>query len=108
LRFDRLGKSTLSDLREGKRTVLMAHARERMSPEQRHLMDEAFGNPRVDYAELGTVRQILDDCGARQATEDMALQYVLQAKAAIPLLGLRDDVAHELSLLADFSFARQS
>lgn len=103
-----LGKPTLSDLREGKRTILIAHGLAMADPSGRRLIKSALGNPAVTYTQLGQVRTVLERSGAKAKTTAMANQFVAQAKRELAKIGFSDDVADQLTKLADFTVGRKS
>ncbi|MER5888644.1 polyprenyl synthetase family protein [Streptomyces sp. NPDC001941] len=65
------GKSRLDDLREGKRTPLIALAMRDAQPPQRARLRALLGNPDITEDEAEEVRDILTLCGARHAVEEM-------------------------------------
>lgn len=70
------GKTTLGDLREGKRTVLIAHATARDGWDG---VAELFGDPLLDHDGADRLRSFLVDCGARAYTESLARDYARRA-----------------------------
>tara|TARA_R110000868_G_scaffold199758_2_gene446560 strand:+ start:102932 stop:104002 length:1071 start_codon:yes stop_codon:yes gene_type:complete len=66
------GKTTLGDLREGKRTVLIAYATMRDGWAE---FEGDFGNPDLDEAGADRIRAFLTDCGARRYLESLARDY---------------------------------
>ncbi|NUL45759.1 polyprenyl synthetase family protein [Cellulosimicrobium funkei] len=81
----RTGKSALTDLREGKHTALLAHARTTAAwPDLQSLV----GDPGLDHHGAGRARALLEDCGARatvQALADRHLEEALAAAAQEPI-----------------------
>ncbi|MCY1159727.1 MAG: geranylgeranyl pyrophosphate synthase [Citricoccus sp.] len=76
---ERSGKGTLSDLREGKPTALIAHARSTGAwAELRALV----GNPVLDDRGADRARALLTDCGARQRVTALANEFLDDALAA--------------------------
>ena len=63
------GKPAGDDLREGKRTVLIALARTRLPASSRNLMDELLGDPGLDSQQVDMIRTALRDCGAIEEVE---------------------------------------
>lgn len=79
------GKPAGDDVREGKRTVLIALARARLSPSARAVLDELVGDPHLDDLQIGMVRSALVDCGALDEVES-----VIQHNVTVALDALRD------------------
>lgn len=85
------GKPATDDLREGKRTVLLAVAYTRSTPAQRRVLQDHVGDPRLTAAGLRRVRQLLIEVGAVQEVERLIAERRDQAWAALddPLLAPR-------------------
>ncbi|MFY4722934.1 polyprenyl synthetase family protein [Streptomyces sp. LaBMicrA B280] len=64
------GKPVLDDLREGKRTVLLALAVRHADPGQRATLRRLVGDPHLDADQAAIVRAVLTDTGARARTEE--------------------------------------
>jgi geranylgeranyl diphosphate synthase type I len=77
------GKSILDDLREGKRTVMMALARDRADREQMARLRVLFGDPQLDDDGAAELRRIITDTGARDGIEQMIRVRVETAIAAL-------------------------
>lgn len=60
------GKDPFSDLREGKETAVIAHAR---MTSAWPAIEESFGDPQLTHAEGARVRDLLVQCGAKEFTE---------------------------------------
>lgn len=65
------GKPALDDLREGKRTMLVALTRKRASPRQLAVLDSLHGDPELDERGAGTLREIMRATGAAGEVERM-------------------------------------
>ena len=104
------GKPAADDLREGKRTLLLALAMERGTDRQRATLAAAIGRDDADAADLEGARDVISQTGALAAVEDVIadqLQAALDAlEAAGPLL--RGDAADALALLARASVVRSA
>jgi len=103
-----LGKSVLSDLREGKRTILHMTALRLATPAARKRLEASSGNPKAGYHDLAEIRTIYEACGARSTTEKLADEYANQALAALPGLGYSEPVARELDRLVRYLTHRTS
>lgn len=83
------GKPAGDDLREGKRTIMMAMAFERATPAQQARIRQHLGDPMLDATGIETLRAIITDTGALDETErliEASLQQALEA-ADNPAIG---------------------
>jgi geranylgeranyl diphosphate synthase, type I len=94
------GKSVASDLAEGKRTLLIAEAAERLDGPDRERLETGLGDPDLSAGEAAALRDLLEACGARAATERYVEEAVDEALAALAELDLEDEVAAELTEVA--------
>lgn len=83
------GKSTIGDLREGKRTTITAHARETSAW---HQIVPYLGSADLTEAEAALVRDLLTACGSRHFVERLARQHVEAALSVAEGLGLPGSV----------------
>lgn len=75
----RTGKSSAGDLREGKRTVLIAHA---STTQAWPLLEPLVGRMDLDEAGARRARELLTECGSRAWAEELARQHLTSAVAA--------------------------
>lgn len=94
------GKPTGDDLREGKRTALIAITRERLSDDSRQLLDELLGNPDLDATQITLLQSMIVDTGALAGIENMITDYVARADAALAHAPLGDTALGVLRALA--------
>jgi geranylgeranyl diphosphate synthase type I len=73
------GKPAGDDLREGKRTVLVAEALERATPAQAGLLRRLLGDPALDAAGVETLRQVIVETGALARVEALIAGLVATA-----------------------------
>lgn len=76
------GKPAGDDLREGKQTVLVAHARDRATPTQAALLGR-IGAPDLTDADIADLRTALTDTGAVAEVEARIEQLAAQASASL-------------------------
>ncbi|CAM3981088.1 polyprenyl synthetase family protein [Helcobacillus massiliensis] len=82
-----IGKSASSDITEGKRTTLLAHALEQGTDEQREVLQRIIGNDEASAEDVEQVREVFTATGARERAErDVA------AGAAAAYTALRERV----------------
>ncbi len=87
------GKPAGDDLREGKRTVLVALTLERCSPAQAAQVRAGLGDPRLGADGVEALREVMVECGALAAVEEMIAVQSATARAA--LAGV-DEPAHSV------------
>jgi geranylgeranyl diphosphate synthase type I len=85
------GKPAGDDLREGKRTLLIAYALERATPAQAAKVRRHLGDPRLDPHGVQALREVVVDTGALDRVERLVAELVGQAQAALA----RADLAPE-------------
>ena len=97
------GKPASDDLREGKRTVLVAIARERAGAPDRELLDRLLGDRLLDEAGAKQIRSILTETGALAECELMIDSSVAEGLAALehaPMTGEAKLALAELAVIA--------
>ena len=97
------GKPNASDLREGKRTLLVARALERASPEDQATLRAGLGNPHADVEQL---REILRRTGAVDFAHAEAERLRDEALRALDTPALPADVAAVLREIAVYTVGR--
>jgi geranylgeranyl diphosphate synthase, type I len=101
------GKPVSDDLREGKRTVLIAMARLRASAAQAETLHRYLGNPLVDEAGAAAVREVIVDTGALAECEEMIDRDVTAALGALTTAQMAGPARDALAELAFAATARR-
>jgi geranylgeranyl diphosphate synthase type I len=101
------GKPAGDDLREGKRTVLVAMALQRATPAQAAVVRRHLGDPRLDAAGVAELREVIDETGARAEVERLIAELAAAAGAAIDRADLDDDAGAALRDLAVAATSRR-
>lgn len=81
------GKPVGDDLREGKRTVLVALAWRRADGEGRALLRSVLARPRARDADIARATGLIEACGARAEHEEQIAGHLRAAVAALDLIG---------------------
>jgi len=102
------GKPSGDDLREGKRTVLVAYARERLEAGARRTVDELLGDPSLDETQIGALQRTIIDTGALARTEELITDYARRADRALSGARLGHAAVGELRDLARAATQRQA
>ncbi|MBN9212265.1 MAG: geranylgeranyl pyrophosphate synthase [Microbacterium sp. 71-36] len=102
------GKPSGDDLREGKRTVLVAFARRALPDERRAALDALLGDRTLDAERIRDVQQTIVDTGALARTEELIAEYERQAENALEGARLGAGAVAELRELARAATRRSS
>jgi geranylgeranyl diphosphate synthase, type I len=94
------GKPAGDDLREGKRTLLVALAQERASEPQRAAMDRGLGNRSLDERGVDDLREILTETGALAEIEKLIAHLTGRALEALEGSEVRMEARDALRELA--------
>lgn len=97
---DETGKPAGDDLREGKRTVLIAIAQERATDTERARLAALIGNPLLDADGVAEVRDVLERTGARAEVESRIADQRDRALSALDTAAITVDGAAMLRALA--------
>ncbi len=102
------GKSTSLDLAEGKRTLLIAEAMARLTPEEAAELDATLGHGPLDAVTAARSRELLHRSGARQVTEETIAARIATARRALVELDVDPTARQALAAMADYLGARSS
>jgi geranylgeranyl diphosphate synthase type I len=94
------GKSADDDLREGKRTLLVALTEQEADAAGRALLAAALGAPGASPADLDQLRALMESTGARERVEQRIAEQTDRARQAIAEAPLADDARTALDALA--------
>jgi geranylgeranyl diphosphate synthase type I len=100
------GKSADDDLREGKRTLLVALTEEGADDGGRRLLANVLGNPDAGPGELDAVRALIETTGARARVEQRITERTAEARAAVAVAPIGEDARRALDALAVAATAR--
>jgi geranylgeranyl diphosphate synthase type II len=101
-----IGKSVLSDIREGKRTLLVVKALESLHEDGQNTLNHILANPQANQTDLDTVRSLLEASGARRYVEELATAQVQRALGLIAKIGLDAKIQRKIESLAKFTISR--
>ena len=97
------GKTTIGDLREGKRTVLIAYA---TTTTEWASVEPLFGSPDLSDEGAGRIREVLTSSGAKAFTEGLARYYANRALARLAEPHIPPALRAELHPVADAVLGR--
>lgn len=94
------GKPAGDDLREGKRTVLVALSRQTLGASTRNLFDQMLGDPDLTPEQIEFLQATISASGALDRVEAMISEYALEADRALTGARLDDAAVNDLRDLA--------
>jgi geranylgeranyl diphosphate synthase type I len=101
------GKPAGDDLREGKRTVLVAETFARATADQAAAVRRHLGDPALSEEGVAELRQVITDTGALERTEEVIAQLTERALRALDAPGLDPTAREVLGELAVAATARR-
>jgi len=94
------GKPAGDDLREGKRTVLVALTREALNDSVGRIFDELLADRELTSEQIGFLQRTIEGTGALEKTERQIEEFGAQALEALDALDIADQPKSELRNLA--------
>ena len=102
------GKPSGDDLREGKRTVLMAIATENAEKSERDLFDKYIGDPNLTADQISDLQDAITKTGAVNQVERMITEFTNQALTALTHSGLSPVGKNLLTAMASIATRRNT
>ncbi|MEV4798817.1 polyprenyl synthetase family protein [Nonomuraea sp. NPDC049421] len=102
------GKPAGDDLREGKRTMLVARTLAAASPAAAATVRRLLGDPGLDEQGVAELRGIIEDTGALQECEDLIAGYLGQALATLDAAPVTPEAREALTELAIAATSRKT
>lgn len=94
------GKPAGDDLREGKRTVLVAMTMDRVNTEKREKLNQALGNSSISESEISELQSIIEASGAKDEVEKLITELTEKAISALQESQLDPSIATALNQMA--------
>jgi geranylgeranyl diphosphate synthase type I len=102
---EELGKPLYSDLREGKKTLILIDAQGKASKEQKMILDRVIGNGNAEKKEIEEAIETLKSIGSIEHTLNKSLNYVEKAKTTLGKLP-ESKTVNDLMGLVDYFVKR--
>ncbi len=103
-----LGKSTLSDLREGKNTILIYKASEMAGDKDKEILDRIWGKRQARFGDLAKVKRIIGDSGALEWAKAQNQKLARRAKGYINEITDEQKLRLVFGQMVDFVVKRES
>ena len=94
------GKSQMDDIKEGKRTLLIAYALEHADSAGKNFLISQLGNEHITLAQFERVKEVILQTGALEYAKNKAQEYVQQALNCLNDIEIEDEHREFLGGLA--------
>ena len=102
------GKPSGDDIREGKRTVLIALTLSKLDAAGRGRLERALGDPTLNQNQVAEIQQLIEDSGALVECERLIEELLAQALNSLAHPSLVGEVAEQLNQMAVAATRRKS
>ncbi len=102
-----LGKSVLSDMREGKNTLLIYKTRELATSKDKKILDKIWGKQDATLSDLLEIKNIIIKCQADKWCENENMRLTIVAKKEVAKITKNHKLQQILRQVADYVVARQ-
>lgn len=103
-----LGKPVGSDIKEGKRTLLVLKAIEKGNLMQKAFIKRNLGNKHIGLQELREFRKIVEETGSLEYSQNLAKKLIEEAKSAVRNTKFRKEGKDFLLGIADYMLERNN
>ena len=103
----KLGKTFGSDLKEGKKTLLIIKSFEEANTQDKKFIQENLGNKNLKQKEIEKFKQIMIKTGALDYCRKEAQKYIIQAKKALKKINYKKEGQQFLECIADYMLERE-
>lgn len=103
---EEIGKPNDSDIKEGKKTILLSKAYEKASKKQKKILEKIVGNKSAGKTEIEAVRKIMVETGAKDYCVKLAKELLNQAFLAIRDVKLKEEGKNYLISAIDYLYER--
>ncbi len=101
------GKSVLSDIREGKRTLLYQLAHEHANDTQKRVLERLYGKHDLTKTEAAQVREAIKSSGAYELCIEKIDAYAASSIEVIRMLGISDSAKQQLETIVTKATKRE-
>ena len=103
----KIGKPVGSDIKEGKKTLLIAKAMESGDNSQRKILKDALGNKSINIDDVNRVRDIIVKTGSLEFSINKSRELVTESKKYLNEMKINDEYKNFFYGLADFIVERK-
>jgi len=104
---EKTGKSVDSDIKEGKKTLLVIEAQKRANAKQKKILAQALGNEKLTQKQAEEFRKVVIETGALEYSQKMAEKLMNEAKKTLEKATLPKEPKQFLLDIADYIISRE-
>ena len=102
------GKDELSDIMEGKKTLLVLYAYSKAKNSQKEILNNALGNKNLTYKQAAEFKKVVEDTGSLDYSVKECDKYILKAKKSLERLPIEKNKGFEfLNSITDYLSTRE-
>lgn len=105
---EKLGKPIGSDLKEGKKTLLILKAEETCSNSDKKFINSILGKKEITNSEIKKIREIVEKSGSLEYSKKMIIEFTSDAKTIIEKSKFNKEGKEFLINLADYLVKREN
>lgn len=103
-----IGKETVSDIIESKKTLLVLHAYTRANRSQKEILDCSLGNKNLSYEQVKEFKKVLEQTGALDYSIKECEKYIKEAKESLKFLPVeKNEGLNFLDSITDYLSTRK-
>ena len=103
-----LGKGIISDIIEGKKTLLVLHAYAKANCSQKEILNRSLGNKNLSYEQMTEFKEVLRQTGALDYSIKQCEKHVKKAKESLKILPVKKNEGFNfLDSIADYLLDRK-
>ena len=103
----KIGKPVGSDVRQGKRTILVSRAFANADSKQKKVLERCLGNDRLTDSDLDEFKKVIIETGALEYARGLAEKMIIESKREIAKVPMRKEAKEFLVGIADYMLNRE-
>ncbi len=104
----KIGKDSGSDIKEGKKTLLLFKTLEKATEEEKKFMKENLGNKKISFKNIEKFKKIIKSTGALEYNQNLARKLIEKGKRELKKIRMTKEAKSFLLELADYLIGRRA
>jgi geranylgeranyl diphosphate synthase type I len=103
---EKIGKPIGSDVKEGKKTLLILKAMENAAPAQQRFIQKSLGNRKIQNTDVEQIRKIVADTGSLDYSRRLMANCIAEAKSVLERISMAREGKQFMESIADYIVQR--